>query len=383
MKKILFVSFLLFPMYLNAAVVAGFFDINGKPLHTQDEFTLNVTAQVSKVNQGFQYNYTLQSAPTSVQPVKSFALIIRKDTVVQNTSTAPLPNSNWIKAEPQSFTNDARIAWVFRSSAGSQGFLQPSQQISGFSFISPYPPGIVTAYATGVNGYPAADPNWPDTPQGLPEYDGLTPYGPGKIIPVIGPVKPVTPNVTNNYSVMGCVGGICDVQLDITGPMDPNGTAYTYNWTGAFGSATGAKPVVQLAAGNYQVSVSVSDPYATLVTATMPIIVVGPNPPAGGGTGNGGNAGGAGNGGGAGQGAGGQNGGGGAGNGGNTGGGQGAGGTTGGGGTGQGNGGSGQGSGGAGGDNTNHPPSDHDDENSDDKDKDHHDSEDLNDKSDD
>jgi len=99
------------------------------------------------------------------------------------------------------------------------------------------------------------------------------------VFSVIGPVKPATPNVTDNYSVVGCVAGICDVQLDITGPMDPYGTAYTYNWSGAFGTAIGAKPLVQLAAGTYQVSVSVSDPYATLVTATMPVTVVDPNPP--------------------------------------------------------------------------------------------------------
>jgi len=165
--------------------------------------------------------------------------------------------------------------------------------LGGFTFVSPFPPGIGEGYVQGYSNPPVQRIN--GAPLGEEESMPLgwiqrSKYGTGKIVLVIGPVKPAAPNVTNNYSVMGCVGGICDVQLDITGPMDPNGTAYTYNWTGAFGSATGAKPVVQLAVGNYQVSVSVSDPYATLVTATMPIIVVDPNPPAGG-AGNGGGAG--------------------------------------------------------------------------------------------
>jgi len=153
--------------------------------------------------------------------------------------------------------------------------LQSDIPLAGFSFISPYPPGIAEAYAEGMTNRPYYD----DVPGGYDAFDVVTPYGPGKVFPVIGPVKPLAPNVTDNYSVVGCVAGLCDVQLDITGPQDPYGTAYSYQWSGAFGSAAGAKPVVKLAAGAYQVSVAVSDPYATLVTATMPVTVVDPNPP--------------------------------------------------------------------------------------------------------
>jgi len=164
--------------------------------------------------------------------------------------------------------------------------------LPGFSFVSPYPPGVTEAYAEGVTEGPWYD----DVPGGYDAFDTVTPYGPGKVMPVIGPVKPASPNVTDNYSVIGCAGGVCDVQLDITGPMDPYGTTYTYTWTGPFGTAAGAKPVVRLAPGAYTVSVSVSDPYATLATATLPVTVVDPNPPVANPPG-GGNPGGGGNGG--------------------------------------------------------------------------------------
>ncbi|RME34929.1 MAG: hypothetical protein D6794_10050, partial [Deltaproteobacteria bacterium] len=156
--------------------------------------------------------------------------------------------------------------------------LHPGQTLSGVAFVSPYPPGMIQLYAEGYVKGPSA-PDGMAPVGGATEFSRNSPYGPGKVMPVIGPVKPASPNVTDNYSVIRCTGGLCDVQLDITGPMDPYGTKYTYTWTGPFGTAAGAKPVVRLAPGAYTVSVSVSDPYATLATATMPVTVVDPNPP--------------------------------------------------------------------------------------------------------
>ena len=288
-KKVILILAILIPSYGYAVVLPGLFDAQGNPLHTADEFSLQIHAGVTKVPQGYQYNYSLQSSPSSLQSVWAYKVKLPAiDGVVLNSSSSPWGVGGYPKAvnplRDKYFSNFTYtpemlfVGWAVPPIKGDARLLVPSGAVSGFTFISPYPPGISFAYAEGLTPSPAfaGEPSSEDV--SLP-FHKHTPYGPGKIIPVIGPVKPVTPNVTDNYSVMGCAGGVCDVQLDITGPQDPYGTAYTYTWSGAFGTATGAKPLVQLAAGTYQVSVAVSDPYATLVTATMPITVVDPNPP--------------------------------------------------------------------------------------------------------
>ncbi len=272
-----------------AVILPGLFDKTGNPIHTADEFTLNITSNITKVPQGYQYSYSLLSSPSSMQSVWGFDIKLPAvDGVIPNTATSP-----WGIGEYPTVTDPLRdqyfpnfsyapetlfVSWATYPDKNNAQLLVPSGLLSGFTFISPYPPGASFAYAEGLTPSPAFSGEPASEDVSLP-FHRHTPYGPGKVFPVIGPVKPVTPNVTDNYSVIGCTGGICDVQLDITGPQDPYGTAYTYLWSGAFGTATGAKPLVQLAAGTYNVSVSVSDPYATLVTATMPVTVIDPNPP--------------------------------------------------------------------------------------------------------
>ncbi|WP_038249915.1 PKD domain-containing protein [Ghiorsea bivora] len=276
--------------FAQARVLPGWFDSQGNPVHTADEVNVQVNVTVQATPQGYRYTYSITSLPNSLQNLVVFEVALSDPySVVAGTEASPWPHSqgtyfgnpkhpSTLGYQPSLET--LSILWSNRFSTFSPGLT-----LSGFMFISPYPPAMISGRIEGDTEPPVI---W-DEEQDIPEFYNQTIYGPGKIIPVIGPVKPTTPNVTDNYSVLGCVGGICDVQLDITGPQDPYGTAYTYTWSGAFGTAMGAKPVVQLAAGTYQVSVAVSDPYATLVTATMPITVVDPNPPAGGG-----NAGGAG-----------------------------------------------------------------------------------------
>ncbi len=256
----------------HARVLAGLIDRNGNPIHSGDEFTLHVNATVTSDPYGFRYSYDLTNDVMSNQPIIDFTLLVQDIySIVVGSSSSPWGESSY----PVVGTTSRSLSAFFGTDGVNPPPLAPGQTLAGFTFLSPYPPGIIKAYAEGVTNIP-----WYDSaPSTLDEYDLITPYGPGKVFPVIGPVKPSTPNVTDNYSVIGCTGGICDVQLDITGPQDPYGTAYTYLWSGAFGSATGAKPVVQLSAGTYNVSVSVSDPYATLVTATMPVTVIDPNPP--------------------------------------------------------------------------------------------------------
>ena len=287
--KLLFIFGLLTSNQVYAVVLPGLFDDKGSPVHTADEFSLQITVTVTKVPQGYKYSYSLQSSPSSLQDVWAFQVKLPAvDGVILNSTASPWGTGGYPKAvdplRDKYFPNLVYtpemllIGWAIPPIKGDSRLLVPSGLLSGFTFTSPYPPSMTFAYAEGLTPDPAFDVEPDDESISFP-FDRHTPYGPGKIMPVIGPVKPVTPNVTDNYSVIGCAGGICDVQLDITGPMDPYGTTYTYLWTGAFGSATGAKPVIQLSAGTYNVSVSVSDPYATLVTATMPVTVVDPNPP--------------------------------------------------------------------------------------------------------
>jgi len=276
MYGLLLVPILFLSLVAEAVEVPGYFDINGNLMHTQDEFDLQVAAQAQGSPAGYRYIYSLKSLPSSIQPIKSFSLQISSDAVVGNSSTSP-----WMmKREPQVADKHPKMAWVTLRTSGNPELLQPGMQVSGFSFISPYPPGMAIGYATGVNGIPRFDPNYPDTPAGRAGYDDLPPYGPGKVFPVIGPVPPKYPNGGGWYQLLQCTGGLCDVQLDITGPMDVDGTKYVYQWSGPFGAAFGAQPVVQLPAGTHQVSVSVSDAQGTLLaTATLPVTVVDPNPP--------------------------------------------------------------------------------------------------------
>jgi len=285
MMKILFMlMMLMLSTPANAIILPNYVDSGGNPVHTRDEVDAQVATTVQHISQGYRYTYTLTSMQTSKENLPVFAVYLPDpySSVIPGFEGSPWLNSKGsfpndpTDLPPTGFTYTpviTRIIWV---ALYPQFEIQPGGTATGFTFVSPYPPGIAEGY---IEGWAYAPVTPEDTPP-PPEFYQRSKYGEGKVIPVIGPVKPVTPNVTDNYSVVGCLAGICDVQLDITGPQDPYGTVYTYQWTGAFGSAMGAKPMVQLAAGAYQVSVAVSDPYATLVTATMPITVFNPNPAA-------------------------------------------------------------------------------------------------------
>jgi len=181
-----------------------------------------------------------------------------------------------IKREPQPSDVLSVMAWVMSFDPLSPNILVPGGQISGLSFISPYPPGIIQAYSKGLTEAPRFNPNYPD---GHPLFSGRTFYGAGKVFPVIGPVAVggvVSPY--SNVTVQQCVGVLCTVQISAVGPQDPYGTVYTYTWSGAFGTVPGAQPVLDLPVGTTPVTLNVSDIYgAVLTTATMDIVVVDPS----------------------------------------------------------------------------------------------------------
>ncbi|MDQ6953836.1 MAG: hypothetical protein Q9M20_00130 [Mariprofundaceae bacterium] len=282
MRKLLLLIALFISMPANAVILPGYVDTGGNPVHTRDEVDVQVAVVVQPVPQGYRYTYTLTSMQSSKQNIDFFAIYLPDP----YSSVVPvLEGSPWPKSKGGFPNNPVQtnilgqayppelwyIGWV---PVDDFNEIQPGNTIAGFTFVSPYPPGSAEGYVEGWSYGPVT----PEDGPGAPEFYQRSKYGEGKVVPVIGPVKPATPNVTDSYSLIACTGGLCDVQLDITGPQDPYGTAYTYTWSGAFGTATGAKPIVQLAAGTYTVSVAVSDPYATLVTATMPITVVGSTP---------------------------------------------------------------------------------------------------------
>ncbi len=283
MQRLLLTVSLLFSTHASAVILPGLVDIFGNPVHSEDEVDTQIGTVVQKVPQGYRYTYTVTSMQSSKQNLVQFAVFLPDpySAIVPGFEGSPWQNSKG--SFPNNPTNPPPLGYVYSPSSFRiswtafypQFEIQPGGAATGFTFVSPHPPGNAEGYVRGRSNPPVTA----EDGSGAPEYYHRSKYGPGKIIPVIGPVKPITPNVTDNYSVVGCAGGICDVQLDIIGPQDPYGNVYTYTWSGAFGTATGAKPIVQLAAGTYQVSVAVSDPYATLVTATMPITVVDPNPP--------------------------------------------------------------------------------------------------------
>jgi len=281
-RTILIISLLFISSPAHAVILPGLVDIFGNPVHSEDEVDVQIHTVVQTIPQGYHYTYTLTSMQSSLQNLCNFEVYLPDPytSIVPGFEASPWQNSqgdfpnNPADPTPAGFVYSPEVWSIGWVALYPQFEIQPGATATGFTFVSPYPPGNTEGYVSGLANPPVTAEGGPNAP----EFYHRTKYGSGKIVPVIGPVKSVTPNVIDNYSVVGCIAGICDVQLDITGPQDHYGTAYIYTWTGAFGSATGAKPLVQLAPGAYQVSVAVSDPYATLVTATMPITVVDPNP---------------------------------------------------------------------------------------------------------
>ncbi len=301
-RSVLFICMIFLGMaQAHAIVLPGWLDWGGKPVHTEDEVDVRIDATVARVAQGYRYTFTLTSLPSSRQHLNIFEVYLPDPHtgVVPGTENSPWAKSRgWFPYNPLAKPNEAappdfvyppeywRISWVALLRPDK---LQPGMSASGFTFVSPFPPGVGEAYVEGYSNPPVQRVN--GVPLGEEEampsaWLRRSKYGPGKVVPVIGPVKPATPG-GKKYAVLGCAGGVCDVQLDITGSMDPTGAKYTYQWTGPFGSATGARPVVRLAPGAHTVSVTVSNAQGVvLATATLPVAVANPNlptnPPAGG-----------------------------------------------------------------------------------------------------
>jgi len=263
---------LLFPGLASAVVLPGLVDRAGNPVHSADEFKLSITTTVTSDPYGYRYSYDLYSDVTSVQAVWHF-MILSPDavSVVSGSSRSP-----WgLGSEPivGNSVESLSVSWTVLPEPNNPPLLTPRTLLAGFSFVSPYPPGIVQAYAEGITAGPYFDDVPPDPPA---EFSQRTPYGPGKVFPVIGPVKPTVIG-GGNYTILSCVGLLCSVQISALGPQDPYGTVYTYNWSGAFGAAVGANPIVSLPAGTYPVQLSISDATGILATATQDIVV--PLPP--------------------------------------------------------------------------------------------------------
>jgi len=270
----------LFSGLASAVVLPGLVDRAGNPVHSADEFKLSITTTVALDPYGYRYSYDLYSDVTSVQTVDFFMLQLPDVGAFVSAAASPWGMPGPVGADflgkPNPIGTKESVRWVAMNDMNSpipMPLLQPGATLTGFSFVSPYPPGIVQAYAEGITNGPYFDDVPPDPPA---EFSNRTPYGPGKIFPVIGPVKPAVVG-GSNYTILSCAGLLCSVQISALGPQDVNGTLYTYNWFGAFGAAVGATPIVSMPAGTYPVQLSISNPAGVLATATQNIVV--PLPP--------------------------------------------------------------------------------------------------------
>lgn len=63
------------------------------------------------------------------------------------------------------------------------------------------------------------------------------------------------------------------VTLDGRGSSDPDGDALTYSWTGSFGTASGATPMVILPKGQHQITLTVNDGKGGVLSDTVLITV--------------------------------------------------------------------------------------------------------------
>jgi len=280
MKFFLILS-LSIPLWAEAVVLPGLFDEMGNPLHTADEVNVSTSITVVKNGQGYQYTYVLKSLPTSVQDIWAFSVQLpaANGVVLGSTNspwgTAGYPNDPdeqlFVRTSPYTVT-ELMVGWAIPPSKGDVRLLLPGGQKGGFTFISPYPPSLTLGYVEGVTPYPAFLGEAVSEDVAMPFHRNSS-YGPGKIIPVIGPVKPAVVG-GSNYTVLSCAGLLCSVQISALGPQDPYGATYTYAWTGAFGTATGANPVVSLPVGTYPVQLSISDATGVvLVSMTQHIVV--------------------------------------------------------------------------------------------------------------
>lgn len=92
------------------------------------------------------------------------------------------------------------------------------------------------------------------------------------------PNQPPTANAGQDRAV-NCTGSSTSVTLDGSGSSDPDGDQLAYSWSGPFGTATGAKPIVVLGLGSHTMTLTVDDGHGHAATDTVVITVVDNVPP--------------------------------------------------------------------------------------------------------
>ncbi len=90
------------------------------------------------------------------------------------------------------------------------------------------------------------------------------------------PVAHAGPDQTVPTGITTCSAG---VTLDGSGSTDPDGDPLTYSWTGTFGTTTGVSPMVTLAPGDHEITLTVEDGKGGSSTDTVLISVVDQTPP--------------------------------------------------------------------------------------------------------
>jgi hypothetical protein len=85
--------------------------------------------------------------------------------------------------------------------------------------------------------------------------------------------------VAGNDVQVTASGCTADVILDGTGSSDPDGDPLTFEWSGEFGTATGATATVQLTPGTHTITLVVRDGHGGSATDTVVVTVIADAPP--------------------------------------------------------------------------------------------------------
>lgn len=96
----------------------------------------------------------------------------------------------------------------------------------------------------------------------------------------VQPNQPPVANAGPDQTVECATAGGAAVTLNGSGSYDPDNDAITYQWTGPFGSAAGVNPVVTLALGTHNITLTVRDAKGATDTDTLQVTVRDTQPPA-------------------------------------------------------------------------------------------------------
>ncbi len=153
----------------------------------RDKVAVGFEVNVSDTNGGCLYKYNISNGPTAKQSLWIIDLHASLSLIVKGLGRPP----NWAKVMLKDSTLTLR--WMADTKVGLDAFkdsIQPGSSRPGFSIISSGIPGFVTYYAEGWADLPSFSEGM--ATDDIPGYYDHTPYGPGVVGTVVGPIPPPT-----------------------------------------------------------------------------------------------------------------------------------------------------------------------------------------------